>query len=123
MNEKNYSASYSDENFWNKITKMPETAGCSVLRAAFTLYVLLREASTPLWAKTVIVGVLGYLICPVDAIPDIIPGVGFTDDLVIMTLLIGQLYAYINNDVRKKIDSMLPERCQGAYGIEPDYKS
>ena len=43
---------------------------------------------SPLWAKTVIIGALGYLICPIDAIPDIIPGVGFTDDLVIMTLLI-----------------------------------
>ncbi len=28
MTEKDHSDSYSDENFWNKVTKMPETAGC-----------------------------------------------------------------------------------------------
>nr|WP_320190101.1 hypothetical protein [uncultured Desulfobacter sp.] len=48
MTDKDYTDSYSDQNFWDKITQMPETAGCSVLRAAFTLYVLLKDSSTPL---------------------------------------------------------------------------
>ena len=123
MAKKDYSDSFSDENFWDKVTRMPETAGCSVLRAAYTLYALLRESSTPLWAKTTIIGALGYLICPIDAIPDILPGVGFTDDLAIMTLAVSQLYAHINDDIRKKVDSMLPERCRGMYDIETTTKS
>lgn len=123
MTQKDYSDSFSDETFWKKITRMPETAGCSVMRAAFTLYVLLRESSTPLWAKTAIIGALGYLTCPLDAIPDPIPGIGFADDLAVMALLISQLYAYIDDDIRKKVDTMLPERCRGVYGIEPDFKS
>nr|WP_320190111.1 YkvA family protein [uncultured Desulfobacter sp.] len=121
MTQKDYSGSYSDQNFWNKITQMPETAGCSVLRAAFTLYVLLKESSTPLWAKTAIIGGLGYLICPLDAIPDPIPGIGFADDLAVMALLISQLYGYMNDSIRKKVDSMLPERCQGVC-VEPTSK-
>nr|WP_321401138.1 YkvA family protein [uncultured Desulfobacter sp.] len=122
MTEKDYSGSYSDQNFWDKITQMHETAGCSVLRAAFTLYVLLKDSSTPLWAKTAIIGALGYLICPLDAIPDLIPGIGFADDLAIMALLISQLYGYLNDTIRKKVDSMLPERCRGVY-VEPTYKA
>jgi len=51
MAEKDYSDSFLDENFWDKVTRMPETAGCSGPRAAYTLYALLRESSTPLWAK------------------------------------------------------------------------
>lgn len=117
MTKKDYSDSYSNENFWDKVTRMPETAGCSVLRVAVTLYALLRESSIPLWAKTAIIGALGYLICPIDAIPDIIPVVGFTDDLAVMTLVISQLCAFINDDIRKKVDSMLPEQCRGvSYG-------
>jgi len=91
MAEKDYSDSFLDENFWDKVTRMPETAGCSGPRAAYILYALLRGSSTPLWAKTTIIGALGYLVCPIDAIPDIIPGVGFTDDLAVMTLVVGQL--------------------------------
>jgi uncharacterized membrane protein YkvA (DUF1232 family) len=76
-----------------------------------------------LWAKTVIIGALGYLICPIDAIPDIIPGVGFTDDLAVMTLVVSQLYTYMNDDIRKKVETMLPARCRGVYGIEPTQKA
>ena len=31
--------------------------------------------------KTIVVSALAYLLCPVDAVPDFIPGVGLTDDL------------------------------------------
>ncbi len=62
------------------------------------------------------------MICPIDAIPDIIPGVGFTDDLAVMTLVVSQLCAYMNDDIRKKVESMLPERCRGVY-VDPTKKS
>ncbi len=122
MTSKNYSDSYSDEGFWRKITTIPSSAGCSLLRTVFTLYVLLRESSTPLWAKTAIIVALGYRICPIDTIPDFIPGMGFADDLAVMTLVVSQLYAFINGDIRYNVESMLSERCRGKYGIEPTYK-
>lgn len=119
MDSKKYSDSYSDKAFKKKIASIPSTAGCTTLRAAFTLYVLLRESSTPVWAKTAVVGALTYLIVPTDAIPDFLPGAGFTDDLAVMTLVISQLCVFINKDIRKKVEKMLPERCRGVYGIEP----
>ncbi len=123
MSKNDHSASFTDEGFWNKITRMPGDAGCAVLRAAFTLYVLLRESSTPIWAKIAIIGALGYFIFPLDAIPDILPGIGYADDLAMMTLLLGQLYAFIDQDIKDQVESMLPEKCRGKYGIEPTYKS
>ena len=123
MSKKDYSASFTDEGFWNKITKMPGDAGCALLRTACTLYVLLRESSTPVWAKTAIIGALGYFIFPLDAIPDILPGIGYVDDLAIMTLLLGQLYAFINQDIKDQVESMLPKKCRGVISIDPTYKS
>ena len=38
MSQKDYSASYTDEGFWNKITEMPGDAGCAILRTACTLF-------------------------------------------------------------------------------------
>ena len=123
MSQKDYSTSYTDESFWNKITKIPGDTGCAVLRAAFTLYVLLRESSTPVWAKAAIIGALGYFIFPLDTIPDILPGIGYADDLAMMTLLLGQLYAFINQDIKDQVETMLPKKCRGAISVEPTYKS
>lgn len=71
---------YSDSRFWRKIRKITSSASHKVLNVALTLYFCLRDPDTPTWAKTVILGALGYLILPLDAIPDILPGVGLTDD-------------------------------------------
>jgi len=114
---------YTDEGFWNKITKMPGDAGCAVLRADYTLFVLLRESSTPVWAKASIMGALGYFIFPLDVIPDILPCIGYADDLAVIALLLGQLYAFINQDIKDQVESMLPEKCRGVISIEPTYKS
>ncbi len=112
MNPRDYSNSYSDKSFWNKIKHIPENTGCSVLRAAYTLYVLLKAPSVPLWAKTAIIGALGYFIVPIDVIPDFPIGIGYVDDVALMTLILGQLYAFINKDIRDQVEAMLPERCR-----------
>ena len=41
-------------------------------------------------AKTVLAGALGYFIFPIDAIPDFIPAIGYSDD---MTVLVSALIA------------------------------
>jgi uncharacterized membrane protein YkvA (DUF1232 family) len=123
MSQKDYTDSYTEEGFWNKITKMPGDAGCALLRAAFTLYVLLRESSTPAWVKASILGSLGYFIFPLDIIPDIIPVIGYADDLALITLLLGQLYAFINQDIKDQVESMLPKKCRGNISIKSTYKA
>lgn len=45
---------------------------------------LSKDEDTPIWAKTTIMGALGYFISPLDAIPDITPFVGYSDDLGIL---------------------------------------
>ena len=45
------------------------------------LWVLLSDPDVPTWAKVLIAGALAYLVCPIDAVPDFLPG-GFLDDAV-----------------------------------------
>jgi len=40
------------------------------------LFYALQSPYTPAWAKSFVLGALGYFIFPVDAIPDIVTGVG-----------------------------------------------
>lgn len=60
--------------------KLAKQGANRVLTSALILYHCLRDSDTPAWAKSVILGSLGYLIFPMDFIPDAILGAGFTDD-------------------------------------------
>ena len=48
---------------------------------AATLFYCAMDSATATWAKAVAFGALAYFIVPADAVPDLMPGVGYTDDL------------------------------------------
>jgi uncharacterized membrane protein YkvA (DUF1232 family) len=52
---------------------------------------------TPVGAKSIIVGALGYFISPVDAIPDIIPVAGYTDDLGVLTMAFATVAMHVKD--------------------------
>lgn len=81
MKSENYSGEYSEKNFWEKLKRHAKAAGAEAVEKILCMHEALKDPDTPAWAKTVIVGALGYFIMPLDAIPDITPMVGFTDDL------------------------------------------
>jgi uncharacterized membrane protein YkvA (DUF1232 family) len=74
---------YSEKEFWKKVKTTAEDAGKTVIESATTLYYVLQDKDTPLAAKGIILGALGYFILPLDVIPDFLPG-GFVDDLAVL---------------------------------------
>ena len=92
-----FNAAYSDGNFWDKVKKYAKSAGESVLEPALKMYYAALDSDTPAWAKTVIFGVLGYFISPVDAIPDPAPVVGYTDDLGVLAAALAATAAHIKD--------------------------
>ena len=48
-----------------------------------------RSPRTPLWLKAAMVGVVLYLVSPIDLIPDVLLGFGIIDDLVLVPLMLG----------------------------------
>ena len=88
---------YSDKSFWNSITefvakiahggvKAGVTTGKGVVYRALVLYYCLRDDDTSPWAKTIIVGALAYFVSFVDAVPDILPGIGHIDDFAVLAV-------------------------------------
>ena len=51
-------------------------------------YYCATDPETPLKYKAALVSALAYFVLPIDAIPDVIPGVGFTDDWGILAAAI-----------------------------------
>lgn len=97
-----YGQYYSEESFWEKVTKYAAAIGREVLIKAFQLYYVLDKPDVPKWAKTVIYGAIGYFIFPVDAIPDFIPVTGYSDDLGVLVVAIAVVSTYVDDEVTAK---------------------
>lgn len=104
---------YSAPRLWKTLSKAAATLGRKVVYTALILFYCLKDEDTPAWAKGVIVGALGYLILPLDLIPDIIPGAGYTDDWGALVAALGTVAAYIKDDHKTKASKQV-ERLLGS---------
>jgi uncharacterized membrane protein YkvA (DUF1232 family) len=52
---------------------------------------------------------LGYLIWPIDAIPDFIPVIGYMDDIAVVATALLTLVAHITPEIKKKAQEKLSE--------------
>lgn len=98
---KNHSDYYSDAGFWDKLKRFSLAAGADVIEKALWLYYAAQRPETPAWAKAVIAGALGYFIFPLDAIPDVIPVIGYSDDLAAIAAAVATVSLYITDDVKQ----------------------
>ena len=109
MKNDNYQHHFSEEGFWLKLQQFAAKAGRVVLDKALTLYYAALDADTPAWARASMFGVLGYFITPLDAIPDITPAAGFTDDLSLMVAALVTVAAYIKAEHKAKANEKLQQ--------------
>ncbi len=68
---------------WSIVKKYARRAGKEVLAIAEAAYITLNDPDVSWRHKSVILGALVYLITPIDALPDFLPG-GYADDLSVM---------------------------------------
>jgi len=99
-----YSRHYSDSKFW---TVVRSHRALSFLSDALALFYCLKDHQTPAWVKGLIVGALGYFILPIDAVPDVLPVVGWLDDGGIITGIIAVIRAYIRPEHRQQARQFL----------------
>lgn len=106
---KGYKSNYSESGFWTKLKKFAKKAGLKVVYLALVLYYVAKSEATPLGAKGVIYGALGYFILPIDLIPDGIPVVGFSDDLAALSLAIVAVAANITPAIKAQAKAKLAD--------------
>ncbi|MDD7305138.1 MAG: DUF1232 domain-containing protein [Peptoniphilaceae bacterium] len=74
-----------------------------ILREKIPLYYyLLKNESTPKLAKSLIIGLIIYLISPLDIIPDTIPVLGLADDIALFPLFAYILTKIVPEDIWQK---------------------
>ena len=102
-----YRKSFSEFNFWTKLRHFAKKIGTKAVYSALLLYYAYKRAETPAWAKRLIIGVLGYLVAPIDMIPDLTAFLGFTDDIGLLSFALVTVAAYINDEVRSQAREQL----------------
>jgi uncharacterized membrane protein YkvA (DUF1232 family) len=105
--KKNMSDQYSESGFWEKLKNFAKAAGKEVIQKALWLYYAAQRPDTPVWAKTAIYGALAYFVMPFDAVPDVLPLVGYTDDLGVLASALAAVTLYINDDVKREADAQM----------------
>jgi len=102
MNPNKFQDQFTENKFWKKIKQFAKTAGAKVIYTGLLLYFAFKQKGTPNWAKHIITGALGYLISPIDALPDLTPLIGYTDDMGVLMFALVTISAYINDEVKQE---------------------
>ena len=97
-----YKDKFSVRNFVEKISRIAKRAGSKLVYAALILYYMLQSKSISIKDKALIIGALGYLISPLDAIPDAIPIAGLGDDLAVLIFVLRKIWTEVSDDVKQK---------------------
>ena len=83
-----YANKFSQSDFVEKIANIAKRAGAKLVYAALILYYTLQSDKVSAANKAMIIGALGYMISPLDVIPDAIPIAGLTDDLAVLLFVL-----------------------------------
>lgn len=105
----NYVQRYNEKTFWRKLAALVKAASVKVVYVALLLYYTAQKPNLPKKVKRTIYGALGYLIFPFDALADMLPFVGFTDDLGALLLALGICAMYVDGEVKEKARSKMRE--------------
>ncbi|WP_332699597.1 YkvA family protein [Bosea sp. (in: a-proteobacteria)] len=72
-------------------------------------YLCARDPATPRRVRYTLLGALGYFVLPVDALPDFLPLVGFTDDAAVLAAAIAAVAGSITAEHRARAKKILEE--------------
>ncbi|MDD4224957.1 MAG: DUF1232 domain-containing protein [Mariniphaga sp.] len=102
MANKQYSQYFSEESFWEKIRKYSKSAGITVVYGVLILYYIMQEKGIKIKTKLAIVAALGYFIMPTDALFDLTPLIGYSDDLGVLLFVLTQVSSNITPEIKEK---------------------
>ncbi len=102
-----YEKDFSFDNLMSKIKETAKKAGLKAIYMALLLYYALESPTITTMDKAIIYGALGYFICPIDIIPDILPFIGLTDDIAVLAWAFSRVRHNVTDMTREKAKTKL----------------
>jgi uncharacterized membrane protein YkvA (DUF1232 family) len=82
--------------FWPTFRKAARQIPFS--RDVAAAYYCAIDRQTPLRVRGILLAALGYFVLPIDAVPDVLAVIGFTDDIAVLTTA----FALINRHIKER---------------------
>ncbi|RLD40294.1 MAG: hypothetical protein DRI89_12305 [Bacteroidetes bacterium] len=101
-----YTKHYSENDLFKKLKKASGSLGSHVLYYVLMLYFLIADKTIPMKVRLAFVAALGYFILPTDLVADFLPVIGYTDDMALLTFVIGNATNYISPEIKEKAETM-----------------
>ena len=109
VTDEKYRKAWSEKAFFSKLPRTARKLGRAGLRQALRLYYVLKRKDLPGKTRVMIYGALGYFILPTDMLPDVLPILGFTDDLGLLAAVFMAAAQYMDEDVNAKAEAKVIE--------------
>lgn len=108
MDTSTYKKDYNKSDLWDILASSAKELGYDVVFNAMKLYYAVTMGKLSAKDAIIALGALGYLISPIDCIPDFLPG-GWIDDAGVLTAAIGSIAACSDKAVIKAAKSKTDE--------------
>ncbi len=82
--------------FWPKLQKF--LSRVPFAERAIASYYCAFDPATPLRVRGILLAALAYFIMPIDVIPDLILGLGFTDDLTVLATAYALIHSHMRDE-------------------------
>ncbi|HEQ3586014.1 TPA: DUF1232 domain-containing protein [Vibrio harveyi] len=99
-----------EKTFWRKMKNSVKKAGEEIAVMGIKSWLAMADSNTSVRHKAILGGALAYFVLPTDLVPDVLAGVGFTDDMAALTLAANSVGNVITDEheeqAREKLSSM-----------------
>jgi hypothetical protein len=97
--------------FWPKLRRF--AAGLPFVEDLLAAYYCALDRETPRHVQAALFGAIGYFVLPFDAIPDMVPLLGFTDDAAALAAVIRLVAAHITPGHREAAKRTISQGLNG----------
>lgn len=99
-----------EKTFLRKMKNSIKKAGEEIAVMGIKSWLAMADSNTSVRHKAILGGALAYFVLPTDMVPDVLAGVGFTDDMAALTLAANSVGNAITDEheaqAREKLSSM-----------------
>ena len=103
----NYANKFTQSDFVEKVANIAKRAGAKLVYAALILYYTLQSDKVSTANKALILGALGYMISPLDVVPDAIPIAGLSDDLAVLLFVLKKVWTDVDPEIQENAKARL----------------
>lgn len=98
---------YDELQLTDKLKVVGKKIGSKIVFYVIIMLMLISDTNIPLKVRLIFMAALGYLILPTDLVADLIPIIGFTDDIAFLTYAVSSAREYITPEVKDRAKEKL----------------